>query len=185
VVHEPAARAVILITVRVNQPGATTNTYEMFHFEFLETGFTVGEVAGLISGSIATCELNATGNGKSLIRSCIVHIVVPLTSAVVAVGLVKNRQHDAAAWSAIAHQLQSTMWPILLQADSALGNWMIWKGKRIPWRIFLLGFLTLLTTLALVAAGFLTPRPLTETNKPSHRMTQASFIYVPGMLPSE
>jgi hypothetical protein len=112
-----------------------------------------------------------------LMECILVQVLLPLTFAVVLVGLVKNDAHDAATWSAISQQLQTTHWPFLLGSDSGVGNWF---GKRIEWRVFFLSVLGLIGTASIIAAGFLTPRPLVEIVRPLDKAQLAEFQYVAG-----
>jgi hypothetical protein len=112
-----------------------------------------------------------------LMKCVLVQIVLPLTFAVVLVGLIKNREHDAATWSAISQQLQVTHWPLLLRSDSGTGNWL---SKRIEWRVFFLSVLGLIGTASIIVAGFLTPRPLVESIRPLDKAQLAQFQYIAG-----
>lgn len=111
-----------------------------------------------------------------------VHTILPMVFAIVLIALIKNGQHDAATWSAIGHQLQSSFWPVLIfwASDPAVGNWTIWKGRTVRWRVSSISSFISLGAISLLVAGFLTPRPLAETIRPSVHAYPVSFRYAPG-----
>jgi hypothetical protein len=106
-----------------------------------------------------------------------VHIIIPMLFAFILVGFVRDRQFDAVTWSSISHLLQSSSWPILLRSDGAVGNL---KGKLTRWRIYLISLCVTLTTICLVVANFLTPKPLKEVIQASSGSHVADFQYAAG-----
>jgi hypothetical protein len=116
---------------------------------------------------------------RNLLPTCclLVHVLAPMTFAIILIALIKNGHHDAATWSAISQQLQVTHWPLVLQTDSAAGNLF---GRRIEWKVFSLSAVGLLGTASLIAASFLTPKPLVGSTQPATQSTTEHFQYAPG-----
>lgn len=97
--------------------------------------------------------------------------------AFVLVSVIKDRQFDAVTWSSISHTLQSTPWPLILQADGAVGNLL---GKTIKWRVFAVSQCIAFASLCLIVAHFMTPIPLFEEIRVTSELSDAEFAYAPG-----
>ena len=104
-----------------------------------------------------------------------VHVILPLIYAIVLLGLIQNGVYNAATWSNISNQLQSTLWPFLLRADAA-------AASNVRWRVRLLSVVVVFGTICLAVAGFLTPKPLLEHRRRSHHIKSLSFQYVQGTM---
>lgn len=97
--------------------------------------------------------------------------------AFVLVSVIKDRQFDAVTWSSISHTLQSTSWPLVLQSDGAVGNFVC---KAVRWRVFMISQSIAFASLCLIVAHFMTPIPLFEEVRVSSELNDAEFAYAPG-----
>ncbi|KAL8693631.1 MAG: hypothetical protein Q9218_001589 [Villophora microphyllina] len=125
------------------------------NLETLETRLTVGEIAGFINGALITLQS-----------------VLPLIFALVLLGIIQRGQHNPATWSSISNQLQGTLWPLLLRGDGSAAD-------HVRWRVQLMAGIAPFATLCLTIAGFLTPIPLDEHQRPSQGEHNARFSYAP------
>jgi len=108
----------------------------------------------------------------------VVHTVLPLVFAVVLLGLVQHGQHNAATWSSISNQLQGTLWPFLLRGDGS-------AAQNVRWRVQFMSTVAIFGTLCLLLAGFLTPKPLIEQIRASHKIHSVQFVHAPGNMPCD
>lgn len=120
----------------------------------------------------------ASDNQETPFLTFIVHIVIPMLWAFVLVSIVRDKRFDAVTWSSISHTLQSTSWPLVLQSDGAVGNFL---GKRVQWRVFILSQCIAFASLCLIVAHFMTPIPLMEVIRVTSQLSAAEFAYAPGM----
>lgn len=102
-----------------------------------------------------------------------VQSILPLILALVLLGLVHKGQHNPATWSSISNQLQGTLWPFLLRGDGS-------SAHHVRWRVELMSATALFATLCFTVAGFLTPKPLQDYQRPSLHKHYAQFSYAPG-----
>ena len=103
----------------------------------------------------------------------IVHVALPLVFAVVLLGLIRKGTHNAATWSAISHQLQSSFWPVLLFSDGT-------NARNVKKSVVSVSYLVTGGIICFIIAGFLTPKPLLESIRASHHTHISQFQYAPG-----
>ncbi|CRG91612.1 Unconventional myosin-VIIa [Talaromyces islandicus] len=120
-------------------------------------GITVGQVSGVIA-----CV------------GVVLHIVVPLIAVIVFVSLLSS-EHTAATWSVVNRQLQSTLWPVFLRADSA-------NSKHVARRVRLLTLLRTFVYTLISVAAFVTPLGLKNVVK-LDKPQALGFHYVPDASP--
>ena len=99
--------------------------------------------------------------------------LLPMIFALVLLGVIQKGQHNPATWSGISNQIQATLWPFVLRGDGS-------SAKHVWWRVQFISGLGLFTTITLVLAGFLTPKPLTDNESFSRRAHNSKFSYAPG-----
>lgn len=107
----------------------------------------------------------------------IVHVALPLVFAVVLLGLIRKGPQNAATWSSISHQLQSSFWPTLLFSDGT-------NSRNVEKGVVFVSYLVTGGIICFIIAGFLTPKPLLESIRASDHTHISQFHYAPGRSPS-
>ncbi|KAK3934610.1 hypothetical protein QBC46DRAFT_273469, partial [Diplogelasinospora grovesii] len=116
---------------------------------------TVGEVAGIISGSLSI--LSAT---------------FPLLVTLILVWIVSSRHLNAVTWSVAGRAFQETSLPLLLNSDGV-------QRKFVSWPVFVTTSVTTVAAFVLFVAHFLTPLPLSSVIQTDEQTSAVNFTYVP------
>ncbi|KAH8692249.1 hypothetical protein BGW36DRAFT_348467 [Talaromyces proteolyticus] len=113
---------------------------------------TVGQVSGIIA-----------------FVAVVVHILVPLLAVIVFVGFLSS-ENTAATWSVVNRQIQSTLWPIFLRADST-------NTRNVARRVRVLTLLRSAVYVIISVAAFVTPLGLKDAIKVGEETT-LQFQYI-------
>ncbi|KAL7273323.1 hypothetical protein RUND412_003826 [Rhizina undulata] len=93
-------------------------------------------------------------SGAINFATVLIHFTLPLAFVLILVGYLSN-ENNAVTWSVISRSLQSSMWPLLLNADSV-------SNSGVKTRVVTLSFLSTFAILLLTVAGVVTPLGLGE-----------------------
>ncbi|KAF2666200.1 hypothetical protein BT63DRAFT_52662 [Microthyrium microscopicum] len=122
------------------------------------TGLTVGQVSGIIAAAIV-----------------IVKFLIPNIFALLLVGSLRERDQtfttSAVSWSVIGKQLHSSLWPTILQTDSAASSGVMTSVNISKW-------ISLFTTILIAITAIVTPLGLYEQVVADSHTTLQTFHYI-------
>ncbi|RJE25969.1 hypothetical protein PHISCL_01654 [Aspergillus sclerotialis] len=131
---------------------------DISHKFFENGGLTVPEVSGIIAAGVF-----------------IVQYLIPLALPIILLALLKEKDSIATApaitWSVVGQFLQSSLWPVILSADSS-------ATTGVPKRIIVVTRLKTLLAVLIAIAAVVTPMGLYERIIASDSPTPSAFHYV-------
>lgn len=139
------------------------------------TQISVAEAAAIINVVVMTGEDRYHISGKTTwLTTIIVQFTYPLLITLVAVGFLK-RTSNAATWSVFGRLIHTSLWPFLLQTDTA-------SGSKVEKRVRIMSVLSIFASVLLAVAAIVTPLGLYSTVI-EMEITDAAFSYVRDTSP--